>query len=122
MVLAESLVPMFTPIVSTLLTGFLMLSLAEPWRGGNVAGERGGRAPADVAAAARDADADGPHRHGQGLAPRDEAGGCAGLGVNAYAVGLDHPRWLYVLPNGDVLVAESNGPPRPDDGGGIKAG
>ena len=33
---------------------------------------------------------------------------------------LDHPRWLYVLPNGDVLVAESNGPPRPDDAGGIK--
>ena len=34
--------------------------------------------------------------------------------------GLDHPRWLYVLPNGDVLVAESNGPPRPDDARGIK--
>ena len=44
----------------------------------------------------------------------------AGLAVNAYATGLDHPRWLYVLPNGDVLVAESNGPPRPDDLGGIK--
>jgi len=44
----------------------------------------------------------------------------AGLAVNAYATGLDHPRWLYVLPNGDVLVAESNGPPRPDDGKGIK--
>ncbi|MBS1134370.1 MAG: sorbosone dehydrogenase, partial [Burkholderiaceae bacterium] len=44
----------------------------------------------------------------------------AGLEVNAYAVGLDHPRWLYVLPNGDVLVAESNGPPRPDDARGIK--
>jgi glucose/arabinose dehydrogenase len=44
----------------------------------------------------------------------------AGLGVNAYVAGLDHPRWLYVLPNGDILVAESNGPPRPDDGGGIK--
>lgn len=44
----------------------------------------------------------------------------AGLAVNAYAVGLEHPRWLYVLPNGDLLVAESNGPPRPDDLGGIK--
>jgi glucose/arabinose dehydrogenase len=43
-----------------------------------------------------------------------------GLAVNAYATGLDHPRWLYVLPNGDLLVAESNGPPRPDDAGGIK--
>jgi glucose/arabinose dehydrogenase len=31
-----------------------------------------------------------------------------GLGVKAFATGLDHPRWLAVLPNGDVLVAESN--------------
>lgn len=31
-----------------------------------------------------------------------------GLVVNAFATGLDHPRWLYVLPNGDVLVAETN--------------
>ncbi|HKQ22816.1 MAG TPA: sorbosone dehydrogenase family protein [Burkholderiales bacterium] len=44
----------------------------------------------------------------------------AGLVVNAYSTDLDHPRWLYVLPNGDVLVAESNGPPRPDDVRGIK--
>jgi glucose/arabinose dehydrogenase len=44
----------------------------------------------------------------------------ADLAVNAYATGLDHPRWLHVLPNGDVLVAESNGPPRPDDGRGVK--
>lgn len=39
-----------------------------------------------------------------------------GLAVQAFAQGLDHPRWLYVLPNGDVLVAETNGPARPDDG------
>lgn len=44
----------------------------------------------------------------------------AGLKVNAFAAGLDHPRWLYVLPNGDVLVAETNAPNRPDDGKGIK--
>src|SRR5471030_2698084 len=31
-----------------------------------------------------------------------------GLKVNAFATGLKHPRWIYVLPNGDVLVAESN--------------
>ncbi len=37
----------------------------------------------------------------------------AGLKVQAFAEGLDHPRWLHVLPNGDVLVAESNKPPRP---------
>ncbi|WP_260599512.1 PQQ-dependent sugar dehydrogenase [Sphingomonas endolithica] len=41
----------------------------------------------------------------------------AGLSVAAFAAGLDHPRWLYRLPNGDVLVAESNSPPR--KGGGI---
>jgi hypothetical protein len=35
-----------------------------------------------------------------------------GLAVNAFAAGLDHPRWLQVLPNGDVLVAESMNAPR----------
>jgi glucose/arabinose dehydrogenase len=44
----------------------------------------------------------------------------SGLAVTAFATGLDHPRWLYVLPNGDVLVAETNGPNRPEDGKGIK--
>ena len=43
-----------------------------------------------------------------------------GLGVNAFATGLDHPRWVYVLPNGDVLVAETNAPPRPEEGKGVK--
>src|SRR5918999_387527 len=49
----------------------------------------------------------------------------AGLQVNAFAVGLDHPRWIYVLPNGDVLVAETNKPPPPPDigsGGGFRRG
>jgi glucose/arabinose dehydrogenase len=45
----------------------------------------------------------------------------AGLAVNAFADGLDHPRWLFVLPNGDVLVAETNGPKRPKDEEGLKA-
>ena len=44
----------------------------------------------------------------------------AGTAVAAFARGLEHPRWLYVLPNGDVLVAETDGPPRPEDGKGIK--
>jgi glucose/arabinose dehydrogenase len=39
----------------------------------------------------------------------------AGFAVKAFAKGLEHPRWLYVLPNGDVLVAETNAPPKPDD-------
>ena len=37
-----------------------------------------------------------------------------GLEVNAFATGLDHPRWLLALPNGDVLVAESAAPPPPE--------
>ena len=40
-----------------------------------------------------------------------------GLAVGAFARNLDHPRWLYELPNGDVLVAETNSPPR--EGGGL---
>jgi glucose/arabinose dehydrogenase len=44
----------------------------------------------------------------------------AGMAVNAFATGLDHPRTLLVLPNGDVLVAETNAPSRPDDESGIK--
>ncbi len=44
----------------------------------------------------------------------------AGFGVTPYARGLDHPRWVYVLPNGDVLVAETNAPPKPDDAKGVK--
>jgi glucose/arabinose dehydrogenase len=45
----------------------------------------------------------------------------AGLAVTAYATGLDHPRWLYVLPNGDVLVAESNKPGNAPKEKGIRA-
>ena len=43
-----------------------------------------------------------------------------GMQVTAFATGLEHPRWLLVLPNGDVLVAESNAPAKPEDGLGIK--
>ncbi len=44
----------------------------------------------------------------------------AGVRVSPFASGLDHPRWLLVLPNGDVLVAESNAPPKPDSAKGIR--
>lgn len=44
----------------------------------------------------------------------------SGFAVTAYARDLDHPRWLYVLPNGDVLVAETAAPPKPEDSKGIK--
>lgn len=44
----------------------------------------------------------------------------SGTAVSLFADRLDHPRWIYVLPNGDVLVAETNGPPRPEDKRGIR--
>ena len=46
----------------------------------------------------------------------------SGLTVSAFAAGLDHPRWLYVLPNGDVLVAETNRPSASEEkgNGGVK--
>ena len=44
----------------------------------------------------------------------------AGVTVTAFASGLVHPRWVYTLPNGDVLVAETNAPERPEEGKGIK--
>jgi glucose/arabinose dehydrogenase len=44
----------------------------------------------------------------------------AGFSVAAFATGLEHPRWLYKLPNGDILVAESNAPAGRDDSRGFK--
>ncbi len=44
----------------------------------------------------------------------------SGLQVSAFARDLQHPRWIYVLPNGDVLVAETNAPKRPDDNKGFR--
>ncbi|MGV8984730.1 MAG: PQQ-dependent sugar dehydrogenase [Cypionkella sp.] len=52
----------------------------------------------------------------EGQAPRP----ADGLRVTEFARDLDHPRWLYELPNGDVLVAESNAPPQPEEGSSIK--
>src|SRR3954464_8274306 len=43
-----------------------------------------------------------------------------GLYVAQLAANLNHPRWLYVLPNGDVLVAETNAPKRSEEGSGLK--
>lgn len=44
-----------------------------------------------------------------------------GLAVNAFAQDLDHPRWMTVLPNGDVLVAETNAQANPEVDKGLKA-
>src|SRR5688572_11789198 len=56
----------------------------------------------------------------KGWGPDETPHAASGAAVVAFARDLDHPRWLHVLPNGDVLVAETNAPPRPDDAKGIK--
>lgn len=43
-----------------------------------------------------------------------------GLAVNRFAEGLEHPRVIYAMPGGDILVAETNSPEPPDAGGGIR--
>jgi glucose/arabinose dehydrogenase len=55
-----------------------------------------------------------------GWSGRDHPVAVPGTSVNAFARGLDHPRWLYTLPNGDVLVAESNAPERPEMRTGVR--
>jgi len=59
----------------------------------------------------------------QGWPQGQQPQAAAGFRVTALATGLEHPRWLHVLPNGDVLVAEANKPrPPPEfESGGIKA-
>ena len=44
-----------------------------------------------------------------------------GLTINLYAGNLQHPRWLYALPNGDVLVAESNAPAKSNKESGFRS-
>ena len=56
---------------------------------------------------------DAENADGQGLGGGPDADRAPGLKVNAFAGGLDHPRWIEVLPNGDVLVAEALSLDRP---------
>ena len=56
----------------------------------------------------------------KGWPPGGKPAVAPGLSVSLYAANLAHPRWLYVLPNGDVLVAETEAPANRDTGGGIK--
>ena len=56
----------------------------------------------------------------QGWPPGVQPEGPHGTEVLPFAQGLDHPRWLLVLPNGDVLVAETNAPARPDHAQGLR--
>ena len=55
-----------------------------------------------------------------GWGARETPAAADGLLVTAFARDLDHPRWLLVLPNGDVLVAETNAPERPEEGKGLR--
>src|SRR4051812_44390066 len=57
---------------------------------------------------------------GKGWPPDESPVPAPGLALTPFARDLTHPRWVYVLPNGDVLVAETNAPYRPDDNKGIK--
>lgn len=57
----------------------------------------------------------------KGWAPGAMPQAAPGARVTAFAQGLDHPRWLFVLPNGDVLVAETNAPAKASSGGGLRA-
>ena len=95
---------------------------ASPFRGdGDRRGVRAGlRSQPEAPRAGAFPRPDRQHRAGEGLARRSDAHCRWGLQVAAFAKDLDHPRWLYVLPNGDVLVAETNAPPKPEDGKGIK--
>ncbi len=56
----------------------------------------------------------------KGWSGEQQPSAAQGFTVTSFAGELDHPRWLYVLPNGDVLVAETNAPERPEDKKGIK--
>jgi glucose/arabinose dehydrogenase len=56
----------------------------------------------------------------KGWAPGETPTPAPGFTVTMVADELDHPRNVFVLPNGDVLVAETNAPPRPDDTIGIR--
>jgi glucose/arabinose dehydrogenase len=47
----------------------------------------------------------------KGWEPGEKPGVATGLKVTPFALNLKHPRWAYVLPNGDVLIAESAGIP-----------
>jgi glucose/arabinose dehydrogenase len=52
----------------------------------------------------------------KGWPPDGRPKAAPGIQVAAFARDFNHPRWLHVLPNGDVLVAETNSPPKPQTG------
>jgi len=83
-------------------------------------GHRRNRAEPGPSAAQIFGDPDHQRCKSQGLARRRDAGHGRGDESRRVCAATGSPGWLYVLPNGDVLVAETNAPPRPEDGKGIK--
>lgn len=57
-----------------------------------------------------------------GWSDKEKPSAPAGFQVTALARNLEHPRWIYCMPNGDILVAESNKPPKPAGSGDIGQG
>ena len=87
-------------------------------RRGEPAGRGGDRPRSQASPSAAEAHPDGRGRACDWLARGRQAGGGRRAQRRAPSPsGLDHPRWLYVLPNGDVLVAETNTPPQPEQTG-----
>ena len=79
------------------------------------------RSEPDAARARKEDHSGGADRRSQGLAAGHEAARRRPVSRSTPSpAASQHPRWLYTLPNGDVLVAETNAPPRPEDGKGIK--
>lgn len=56
----------------------------------------------------------------KGWSPAGTPTAAPGMTVAPFAKGFRHPRWVYVLPNGDILIAETNAPVRPEDNQGIR--
>jgi glucose/arabinose dehydrogenase len=98
-------------------TGITCLALALSALGGGALPSRirpvSARTPS--AGAGKHADPDGERRKAEPWPKGTRPVAASGLAVSAYAAGLDHPRWLLVLPNGDVLVAETNKPDPPQE-------
>ena len=83
------------------------------WRHGDVAQQAVGSAPEIPAARPQGVLPTLKMPTARGWTPGQTPHAAPGLRVNAFAAGLKHPRWIHVLPNGDVTVAEALFTPGP---------
>ena len=95
-----SLSGIFGQIVALIGAVAIVVRRRRPARAG--CGQRAGDPGGKTAGHPDPQDADG-----KGWTPGQMPVAAPGLRVNAFATGLEHPRWIHVLPNGDVLVAEA---------------